>query len=392
MMGGLSGRLWPVHIKPLEDELLSSWLVRMARAHGLRLHTFCDLAWRHKAIWNRDIDKSADEEILRVLSEKTATPIERVRQTTLAAYEGWLYEKHNPYGNTKWILPVGVYHRMRRRPGLQYCPQCLKEDEDPYFRRRWRLAFVTLCEKHGRPLLDRCPRCKSPVNFHRNSLDTKSIAICSRCGNDLRKERRPRASCTRKQMEMQACLLGTLAEGWHTMPGSGPVYSHLYFDVLHQMMRLLAGVSEQSAILRRSTAMSFGRKTHRPRFKRNDNEIETLGVQERSAVLARSLWVLDDWPSRLVSLGRQHGIWCSTLLRDLEQPPFWYWNVVHEQLYEPDYSPSEREIEAVTEHIRGLGKIPRERTISRLLGVNQVFRKRNGRPKFLANSQSLRHD
>jgi len=375
---GLSGKLWPVHIKPLEDELLSSWLVRLARAHGLRLHTFCDLAWRHKPIWNRDIDKSADEEILRVLSEKTATPIERVRQTTLAAYEGWLYEKHNPYGNTKWIMPVGVYHRMRKRPGLQYCPMCLREDEDPYFRRRWRLAFVTLCEKHGRLLLDRCPRCKSPVNFHRNQIDKKSITLCFRCGKDLREAPQPSDIRVRAQVGQQVFLLKTLSDGWVMIPGSGPVYSHFYFDVLHQLMRLLAG-GERSVPLRLVTSVSVRWKADEPRFTQNDNEIETLGPRGRCILLSRGMWLLVDWPPRLVGVGRKHGIWSSALLRDMDRPPFWYWRVIHEQLYEPSYSPSDLEVEAAVSYTRKLGKVPRERIVSRLLGVNQVFRKKRAR-------------
>src|SRR5947209_15013384 len=126
------------------------------------------MAWPHKSIWNRDIYKSADAEVLRTLSEKTATPAERVRATTLAAYEGMLYEKHNHFGPTAWIMPVGVYHRTRRQFGLQYCPRCLADDKDPYYRRRWRLAFMVLCETHHTLLLDRCPRCGAAVNFHRN--------------------------------------------------------------------------------------------------------------------------------------------------------------------------------------------------------------------------------
>jgi hypothetical protein len=30
----LTGKVWPVHLKPQEDELLSSWLTRLALAHG----------------------------------------------------------------------------------------------------------------------------------------------------------------------------------------------------------------------------------------------------------------------------------------------------------------------------------------------------------------------
>ncbi|MDQ3818853.1 MAG: TniQ family protein, partial [Acidobacteriota bacterium] len=136
-------------------------------AHGLKLHTFCTLLWDKRPIWNRDIDKCADDGILTVLEQRTGTPFERVRASTLAAYEGALYERHNAFGNTFWIMPLGIYHRIRRMHGVQYCPSCLEEDKTPYFRRAWRLAFVTVCAKHRRLLLDACPRCDGPVNFHR---------------------------------------------------------------------------------------------------------------------------------------------------------------------------------------------------------------------------------
>ncbi len=61
-IAGLSGSLLPVHLKPLPDELLSSWLVRIAHGHGMKLQTFCAVIFgREKSIWNRDIDKLAPE-------------------------------------------------------------------------------------------------------------------------------------------------------------------------------------------------------------------------------------------------------------------------------------------------------------------------------------------
>jgi hypothetical protein len=124
----LSGGFWPAHLQPKPDELLSSWIVRLAIAHGQKLHTFCSITWPRKSIWNRDIDKSADVEIVRVLSRKTATHIKRAWATTLASYEGVLYEKHTRFGPAAWIMPVGIYHRKRMQFGLQYCPICLAED------------------------------------------------------------------------------------------------------------------------------------------------------------------------------------------------------------------------------------------------------------------------
>lgn len=161
-------------------------------AHGLKLHTFCTLLFGKRSIWNRDIDKCADDRILRVLAERTGTPLERVRATTLAAYEGVLYERHNALGNTFWIMPLGIYHRVRRMHGTQYCPACLTEDREPYFRCEWRLAFVTVCTKHKCLLFDACPRCNATINFHRDELGERGkqvatgMARCFSCKLDLR--------------------------------------------------------------------------------------------------------------------------------------------------------------------------------------------------------------
>lgn len=97
--------LWAIRPKPFPDEILSSWLVRLAARNSLKLHTFCRIMFsRDRHIWNRDIDKLADPEILKILARGTGATEEQTRQTTLRAYEGWIYSAHNPYGNTKWIL------------------------------------------------------------------------------------------------------------------------------------------------------------------------------------------------------------------------------------------------------------------------------------------------
>lgn len=41
----LTGSVWPVHLKPQVDELLSSWLTRLALAHGQTVASFTNLVW-----------------------------------------------------------------------------------------------------------------------------------------------------------------------------------------------------------------------------------------------------------------------------------------------------------------------------------------------------------
>ena len=108
---GLSGQtrsLWPIHPHRLNDELLSSWLVRMAHGNGLKLQTFTTLALSRGAnLWNRDVDRCATEGILAALSNQTGSTVEELRGGLLSAYEGTVFERHNSAGNSTWIMPLG---------------------------------------------------------------------------------------------------------------------------------------------------------------------------------------------------------------------------------------------------------------------------------------------
>ena len=57
----------PVHPNPFRDELLSSWMVRLAISNGWPFHTFYSkLLGLESPIWSRDIDKYAIESVYKV--------------------------------------------------------------------------------------------------------------------------------------------------------------------------------------------------------------------------------------------------------------------------------------------------------------------------------------
>jgi hypothetical protein len=388
---GLSRDLWPAHPKPKPDEILSSWLVRLTMAHGLKLHTFCSLIWPHKQIWNRDIDKSADERMLSLLAQKTGTPPERVFGTTLAAYQGKVFEKHNPFGNTLWIMPVGVYHRTRRRFGLQFCPLCLAEDSLPYFRRRWRLAFITCCERHGITLLDRCPRCGDSVNFHRNEMGDRnkqtpdSMVHCHACRFDLREADGLSSPHDSEAIIFQKKLLQAVKDGWIEIKGYGFIHSRLYFLVLHQLLRLF-GLGRRAAAFQRAANESFGCETFAITSRRAERDVEHFQVVERQKLLLMVRRLLEDWPNRFIGFCEGNQIWSATLLRDMDYVPFWYWNVIHDYLYRAPYQPSDREICSVVKYIIRTGGVPYKKAISKYLGASNVFQKRRAGTSFIIRS------
>lgn len=387
-----SGRLWPAHLKPKPDELLSSWLVRLIMSHGLKLHTFCSLIWPRKQIWTRDIDKCADERMLSLLAQKTGTPFEKVFETTLAAYQGTIYEKHNPFGNTRWIMPLGIYHRTRRQFGLQFCPICLAQDCTPYYRRRWRLAFITCCEQHRITLMDQCPSCGEPINFHRSEMGDRkkqtpiSMVHCHACQFDLR-DAVDLVSPARdpEEINFQKRLLQAVRDGWIEVNGYGPVYSHLYFIVLHQFLRLF-GLGRKSAALQKAARRSFDCETLTIDSVQEIRDIEHFRVYERRKLLSIARCLLEDWPDRFISFCESNRIWSAILLRDMDYVPFWYWSVVHDYLYRISYYSSEQEICSVVKYIIKTGGIPYKKAVSKILGANDVFRKRKKVGSFIIDS------
>jgi len=252
--------MWPIHLKPLDDELCSSWIGRLALAHGLHPYRFCSaILDKRDSVWRRDVDRGGDIRLFQVLATNTGIALDIARHTSLAAYEGTIFERI-AQNNCQWILPVGSGQNARVQSyGQQYCPQCLSEDEIPYFRREWRLAFVTLCLKHGAVLFDRCPNCAGSTrccvvkNSYRDIHAMQSLAECLACGYDLREPNGlpDRGEVLSEELAFQRSLSDTAKRGWIEIPDSGPVYSHLYFLALRGVILTGIGILSDGTLQQR---------------------------------------------------------------------------------------------------------------------------------------------
>ena len=329
---GLSGNLWPIHLKPFPDELLSSWLIRLAHGHGLKLQTFCSLVFgRDKSMWNRDIDKSAPDWLIAKLATCTGASMQAVVDTTLKSFEGVLYEHHQSNGNTKWVLPLGVYHRTRRSNGLQYCPHCLTEDAEPYYRKRWRLALSTVCTKHNCYLLDACPQCESPLAPHRVDMRGKEFylrgslgAYCWKCGFDLRSaptmDLKDSASA-----RLQVQLEFALEHGYADWAGNKAMHSIAFFEGLRE---LIAGMTSKQTRERlvRSTQLHGPVLNDWPRL-----QFELTSQSHRRELFHVLAVVLDDWPTSIVSLIQECKLRYADLKGDSVQRMYWYEDVIQRE-------------------------------------------------------------
>ncbi len=77
---------WPFRGRPKTDELFSSWFLRAAHAMEIKPYALGHISWRSTPPpLTRDIDGSADERVLTVMSRATVTPMTECRRTLLSS-------------------------------------------------------------------------------------------------------------------------------------------------------------------------------------------------------------------------------------------------------------------------------------------------------------------
>ena len=182
---------WPVTVAPLADELLSSWLHRLALANGVAPRHFGDVLGLGAGMWSARLDLALPDGTLDVLHKHTRVARDRLAMMTLGADPG-----------SRLLLPL---HRLVQPQGLDLAAilsRCLAADEAPYFRRSWRWATRISCFEHGCGLRDRCPGCGDAIAaFAQRDLIAQHF--CSSCGDDLRSAPRVRLlAATRRKAKV----------------------------------------------------------------------------------------------------------------------------------------------------------------------------------------------
>ncbi len=379
----LTGRVWPVHFKPQEDELLSSWLTRLALAHGQTAASFFNQTWPGRYLLARDLDLWNDPTTFELLARKTNTPTARAFAASLASYDGWLFEDRPRQSHAPWVLARHLNVRPQRWCGLQFCPWCLAADKEPYFRRHWRLALMVLCPIHRVLLLDRCQVCGACICYERQTArelgdaEGWTLTQCYKCNADLRDSAadRYRARVDATELEFQVLLATTLSRGWIEIPQNGVVYSHLFFSGLHQMMsKLIYGrrASSLKAALWQSYAIDL------PIDFLSDKSVflERLNVAQRRALLQAANRLLQGWPDNFIEFCRANQLASHFLIGDRKRLPFWYWRVVREHLSKSAQKVSDQEIISIVNYAHKEGGQPSAPELNQFLSQHILKRAR----------------
>src|SRR6266545_615037 len=358
----LTGKVWPVHLKPQEDELLSSWLARLALAHGQTAASFFNQTWPGRYLLARDLDLWNDQATFELLAKRTNTPPARAFAATLAAYDGWLFEDKPHQSHAPWMLARHLNVRPQRWFGLQFCPWCLAADKEPYFRRQWRLALMVSCPIHRVLLLDHCQSCGAAVCYERQSArelgdgEILTLTRCHKCNADLRDSATERngARVDDTELEFQVLLATTLSRGWIEMPQNGVIYSHLFFSGLHQMMsKLIYG--RRASSLKAALWQNYAIDLPIEFVPDKSVSLESLNVAQRRALL-RAVWrLLQDWPDNFIEFCRANQLASHFLIGDTKRLPFWYWRVVREHLTKSARKVSDQEIISIANYANKQG-------------------------------------
>ncbi len=379
----LTGTVWPVHLKPQEDELLSSWLTRLALAHGQTAASFLNQTWPGRSLLARDLDLWNDQTMFELLARKTCTPPARAFAATLAAYDGWLFEDKPHQSHAPWVLARHLNVRPQKWFGLQFCPWCLAADKEPYFRRHWRLALMLLCPIHRVPLLDRCQSCGATVCYERQTArelgdaEGWTLTQCYKCNADLRDSATDRncAKVDATELEFQVLLATTLRRGWIEMPQNGVVYSHLFFSGLHQMMRKLI-YGRMAGLLKAALLRSYSIDLPIDFLPGKSVFLERLNVAQRRALLRAVSRLLQDWPDNFIEFCRANKLASHFLIGDTKRLPFWYWSVVREHLTKSARKVSDQEIISIANYAHKEGSQPAAPELNQFLSHHIIKRAR----------------
>lgn len=340
---GLSRHGLPIHPQLRDDELLSSWLLRLAWANRMKVHSLClMIAGNQAVVWKRDIDRLVPTWLqfqLEQLTGLSATTIRNAGLDNIArALNG---HAPNTNGFETWLLPLGIWHRKRRRYGVQFCPLCLSTPRGQYVRRAWRLGFYTECEHHHVLLCDRCYACGAPFTYFRAELGRRhfvedpSISSCAECGAQLYRAPVERFEWPQLEHALTTRTLLFMKDfGWAFVQNRVFPDSASLFGVLRQLITAMSSRGPYGQLYDTVAERIWpgGYQVLGSRGK----AFEQRGVVERHRLFGMAVWMVMDWPGRFREVMDFSGVGCYAMVQGMKMPlPDWY---AAEYQYQLDHS------------------------------------------------------
>lgn len=276
---------------PFTDELLSSWLTRIAKANFTTVIGLFSQHWAGKSYFNKDIDiYDYPENFWQILSECTGISIMQIYKMRLKSYEGYIQESIKSFGKQRWLVTTSHDIKYNKRiRSLCYCPLCLKENG--YYKKEWKLYFVNACTKHCCLLESQCPKCGSPLAPVYIQAD-HGMEICFKCGASLLDRVPTMIPKYSEGLKAIRRLLSIAKRGYFLLNGRW-YYSMSYFYVL----RIFARHVSHSKYWKKSALDVW--KDHR-------EFPEYYTTQQMFIIIKRAVELFQNWPRQFQYFFKRH--------------------------------------------------------------------------------------
>ncbi len=330
-------------------------MVRLAMGNGIKLHTFyTHIVGYDPPIWTRDIDRHPQQKLIELLCAATGHTEQILLGMSLLVYEGVLTSSAKVASdNPSWIIPLGVFHRKRRRDGMQFCPLCLVEDDaTPYFRCRWRTALCCICDRHGCLLQGHCPQCEQPVSYHRHDFNTRHVvhkqplSLCWHCRFDLRFASVSYVAC---RDEAVLSWLLSIMDVFAPRQGFDWTQSGLtlpFYQGVIALAKALSSVKGARLHAHLRQILGFGERPWA-----DNDEFAKLPARQRTELLMCVGYLLGQWPQRFITLCNEFHLSRSRFIDYFTMMPWWLYRIVDLYLDGRIYIHSAEEIQAAIHYL-----------------------------------------
>lgn len=321
---------WPCFTKPRDEELLTSWMTRLAHKHLVRYYAFCSSNFHGVEFWNRDLDRKLPDIIKQKIIAKCGLSDAAIQSMVLNSFQSKIF-LNDLEPRSYWITQLLFYQKNRKHDqSMTVCTACLRSDkETPYYRKKWRLTISTVCVQCGKELIDECPECRSSINYLLAERGKKfqaplfPISCCWKCLFNLAEFDSKTPSP--HSLSVQHKLDDYTSAGFADDRGLG--YSHLYFAVLKKIISLLNKDHPQLIHLQEMICNELNMDFHEPIDNRR-NTFKDLKVNVRRGLIEKASWLLDEWPFRFRAITGKCGLRSKLFFDDFQDCPYWFYQEV----------------------------------------------------------------
>lgn len=365
-----------IRFLPESDELLSSWLFRLAWMNAEKIHTFRKRCWNKTGSpWNRNINLPIDTQFFQNIANLAQTNYERLFPHTLLSLEGILFEKVKKSGKVDGVLASRHYAYGNNRPhhSLQYCTECIQEQTTVHFKRTSMITYLVGCPKHRNVYRDTCYKCGHPVKIHLSDSGQKYIprinpvSFCHYCGSlwgQAPKQELPELSDD--FWSLQGKIQETLHTNWFQISGGEQLYALSFFNGLRHIIRYIMN-NTNTASLREIVARELGILPLG--FVQNgyQGRMDSLSIGDRVTIMQYVSWLLSEWPSRFNWALKKSGISYSYLCTYRDEFPYWLAKEIWQTKDVKHTTISKDEYQAAGQYLQQRGLDPNRFAINKLL-------------------------